>query len=66
MSKRQQMEIEVRKLLFDIPLSERIQIIERIGKQYRQQNSREIAKEVDEFKRKQGLLKQIDHYSILD
>lgn len=58
--------IEVKKILFNLPLSERITLIERLGKQLRQQNNREISKEVEDFKKKQGLGKKIDHYSILE
>ena len=62
--KRQEMEIQIKQLLFNLPLTERIAIIERIGKQYRQQNSREISKEVSEFTIKNGNKKKIDEYPV--
>lgn len=63
MTKRQELELAVKGLLFEVPLSERITIIERIGKQYRQQNSIETNRETNEFKRKMGLMKKAEDYS---
>lgn len=58
--------LQIQKLLFDLPLSERITLIERMGKKLRQQNSIETNKEVNEFKRKNGIKKDIDYSPIQD
>jgi hypothetical protein len=61
--KSQDIMIQIQQLLFELPLSERITLIERLGKKLRQQNSREISKEVDEFRRKSGIKKKDIDYS---
>jgi ATP-dependent protease HslVU (ClpYQ) peptidase subunit len=49
--KHQDIMIEIKKLLFELPLTERITLIERLGKQLRQQNSIETNREVNEFRK---------------
>jgi hypothetical protein len=55
----QQMEVELRKILFAAPLSKRIEIVERLGKKLRQQNSMETAREVREFQARFSLIKRL-------
>lgn len=62
---KQEIVIAIKQLLFHLPLSERIALIEKLGKQYRQQNSREISKEVEDFRHKAGVRKDIDYSAIL-
>ena len=62
--KETQLTVEILCLLNELELSERITIIERIGKRLRQQNSIQTAKEVDQFTRNIGTKKQIDIYPV--
>lgn len=48
---KQEIVIAIKQLLFHLPLSERIALIEKLGKQLRQQNSIETNREVNEFKK---------------
>jgi hypothetical protein len=57
--------IKILSLLNEHPVTERIEIIERIGKRLRQQNSIETAKEVQKFASKAGVKKDIDYSPIL-
>lgn len=57
--------LQIQKLLFELPLTERINLVEKMGKKLRQQNSIETNKEVNEFKRKNGIKKNIDGYEPL-
>lgn len=59
-------EIEIMQILLKYPLPKRIDMVERIGKKLRQQNSIETNREVNEFKRKQGIKKDIDYSPIQD
>lgn len=54
--------LQIQKLLFELPLTERINLVEKMGKKLRQQNSIETNKEVNEFKRKNGIKKQGEDY----
>lgn len=59
----QDIEIKIKSILNDIDLTDRIRIIERIGKHLRRRNSIETANEVNEFKRNNGIPKtKVDEY----
>jgi hypothetical protein len=62
MTKKNSVMIKILSLLNDLPVYERIEIIERIGKRLRQQNSIETSREVDRFATKNKLNKQVDDY----
>lgn len=55
-------EIEIMQILLKYPLPKRIDMVERIGKKLRQQNSIETNREVNEFKRKSGNNKSSEDY----
>lgn len=59
---KQEIEILIKQLLFELPLTERITLIERIGKKLRQRNSIETEREVKEFNKKMGLNKRVEDY----
>jgi hypothetical protein len=66
MNKKSQIQVEIVSLLNNLPeLSDRIEVIERIGKKLRQANSLAISKEVETFKLKKGLKKDIDYTPVL-
>ncbi len=56
--------VQIKSLLKDLPVHERIEILERLGKQTRQANSIEINKEVRDDANRKGLAKKIDHLPI--
>ena len=56
--------VEIKSLLKDLPMHEQIEVVERLGKQLRQANSIQTAKEIDQFSRRVGTKKQIDKYPI--
>lgn len=51
MTEKQRIQIEVMKILFHLPLSERIEVVERLGKKLRQRNSIETNNETKAFVR---------------
>lgn len=61
----QKIVIAIKKLLFELEPAKRIEVIERIGKQLRQQNSIETSREVNDFRRKSGIKKDIDYTPVL-
>jgi hypothetical protein len=54
MTKKEQIlfEIEVKKLLVNLPFSNKLKVIERLGKEFRKANNLEISKEVTDFSNK--------------
>jgi hypothetical protein len=54
MTKKEQIlfEIEVKKLLINLSLSNKLKVIERLGKEFRKANNLEISKEVTDFSNK--------------
>lgn len=65
MTKKGKIRIQILSLLNELEASERIDLIESIGKRLRQQNSIESAKEVRDFMRKAGTRKDIDYSPVL-
>ena len=65
MKKSTKIRVEILSLLNQLEVSERIDLIESIGKRLRQANSIATAKEVDEFARKAGVKLDIDYSHIL-
>lgn len=64
MEKKNEVHVKIQSILNEIPMPDRIEIIERIGKRLRQANSVQTAKEVDLWSRKMGAKKNIDHYPV--
>ncbi len=61
---KQHMRIKILSLLNELPLTEKIALIESIGKRLRQQNSIETANEVNRFAIKSNSKKKIDNYPV--
>ncbi len=61
---KQHIRIKILSLLNELPLTEKIALIESIGKRLRQQNSIETANEVNRFAIKSNSKKNIDNYPV--
>ena len=64
MKKETELRLKILSLLNELELTERIGLIESIGKRLRQQNSIETAKEVSAFTVKSGTKKKIEVYPV--
>ena len=59
-----EMKVKIMSMLLELEPSDRIALIESIGKKLRQANSREISKDVAAFAIKTGNKKNVDQYPV--